>query len=710
MNFYHFQKALPVWQTGAECKKNHHLAFLAKIEGKGDAKLAISASTVYQAFVNGCLVGEGPARAGHDHYRVDELDLTPYLCEGENILTVYVAGYYIECLCYTRMPSFLCAEILRGGEVIAATGCSGFVAREVTERPQKVERFSYQRAWCEYYRLTPETRAYETDPTAPFDAVELSVQEEKKFLERGVPYPAYETIYPKELTVRGTAEFADEPHDPNRTRFVDLVPDCDGFPLSKLEIVNSDEVEKGTYTITSRTVEPYAPTVIEPNGFVVLRFAGNRTGFIRLKVASEGDTRLMLVYDELDVDGDVTTYRTRELVGTIIYDLTPGAYSLTSHEPYGFQYIKVINRSEHPVTLSELYLTSFVFDVDVAPLGSGDDTVDAIFDAAVQTFRQNTLDVFMDCVTRERAGWLCDSFFTARVERALTGKSLVEHNHLENFLSTDTFPYHPEGMIPMCYPSDIRLGMFIPNWAMFYIVELEEYFLRTGDRELIDRSRERVLGILRYFEKFRNEDGLLEDLESWVFVEWSCANTFTDGVNYPSNMMYAKTLAATARLYGMPEVEREAGTILRTVREQSYFDGFFHDHALRDSEGKLCVVREHISETCQYYAFFTGAADMVRDRAFFDLLCRDFGFQRAQTGLYPEVGLANAFIGNYLRIELMMQAGLKEESLAQIRGFFAHMAEQTGTLWEHQNSTNSCNHGFASHVIVWLYEIFKKNR
>lgn len=709
MNFYHFQKALPVWQTGMECTKNHHLAFLSKITGNQDTRLSLSASTVYQAFVNGQLVGEGPARAGHGHHRVDELDLTPYLGAGENMLVIYVAGYYIECLCYTREPSFFCAEILRDGEIVAATGHFGFTAREVTERPQKVERFSYQRTYCEYYRLTPETRAYETDSRAPFEAVELSVQSDKKFLTRGVPYPAYETIYPREIVTRGTAQFADEPHDPNRTRFVDLVPDCDGFPLSELVLVNSDEAEKGRYTITSRTCEPYAPTVIAPNGFAVFRFAGNRTGFIRLNLEAEGDTRLILVYDELDVDGDVTTYRTRELASTMVYDLEKGAYSLTSHEPYGFQYIKVINRSDSPVTLRDLYLTSFVFDVDVAPLDSGDDTLDEIFDAAVQTFRQNTLDVFMDCVTRERAGWLCDSFFTARVERALTGKSLVERNHLENFLATETFPYHPDGMIPMCYPSDIRSGMFIPNWAMFYILELEEYYLRTGDADLVASSRERVLGILRYFEKFRNSDGLLEDLESWVFVEWSCANTFTDGVNYPSNMMYAKSLAAAARLYGMPELATRSAQVLSTVRAQSYFDGFFHDHALRDADGVLRVVSEDISETCQYYAFFTGAADLVRDRDFFDLLCRDFGFKRAETGLYPEVGASNAFIGNYLRIELMMQAGLEEQALSEIRGFFTHMARLTGTLWEHQSSTNSCNHGFASHVIVWLYKIFKKH-
>ena len=37
-----------------------------------------------------------------------------------------------------------------------------------------------------------------------------------------------------------------------------------------------------------------------------------------------------------------------------------------------------------------------------------------------------------------------------------------------------------------------------------------------------------------------------------------------------------------------------------------------------------------------------------------------------------------------------------------IRGFFLPRAEKTGTLWEHMDTTASCNHGFASHVLVWL--------
>ena len=52
---------------------------------------------------------------------------------------------------------------------------------------------------------------------------------------------------------------------------------------------------------------------------------------------------------------------------------------------------------------------------------------------------------------------------------------------------------------------------------------------------------------MEFFQQYENEDGLLEKLPSWVFVEWSAANSFVQPLNYPSNMLYSGTLAAAGR-------------------------------------------------------------------------------------------------------------------------------------------------------------------
>ena len=212
----------------------------------------------------------------------------------------------------------------------------------------------------------------------------------------------------------------------------------------------------------------------------------------------------------------------------------------------------------------------------------------------------------MDCPSRERAGWLCDSFFTARVAKDLCGDTRIEKNVFENFALPPKFAFLPDGMLPMCYPADHNDGVFIPNWALWFVVELEEYLARSGDRDTVDALRPRVLRLLDYFKKFRNEDGLLEKLESWVFVEWSDANSFVQDVNYPSNMLYAKALDAAGKMYGLSELTDDAERIRDTIRRQSYEGGFFADNAKR-LNGKLQVTTNR-TEVCQYFAFFFDVA------------------------------------------------------------------------------------------------------
>ena len=161
-------------------------------------------------------------------------------------------------------------------------------------------------------------------------------------------------------------------------------------------------------------------------------------------------------------------------------------------------------------------------------------------------------------------------------------------------------------MLPMCYPADHNDGVFIPNWALWFVVELEEYLARSGDRETVDALRPRVLRLFDYFKKFRNEDGLLEKLESWVFVEWSAANYFVQDVNYPSNMLYAKALDAAGKMYGLSELTEEAERIRETIRRQSFEGGFFVDNAKRVN-GKLQTTTNR-TEVCQYFAFFFDVA------------------------------------------------------------------------------------------------------
>jgi len=127
-----------------------------------------------------------------------------------------------------------------------------------------------------------------------------------------------------------------------------------------------------------------------------------------------------------------------------------GIFNIESFEPYTLRYLKIIV-TEGECEVENIYIREYVNpDVWRAHFASSDQRLNRLFEAGRETLRQNALDIFMDCPSRERGGWLCDSFFTARSASILTGDTVIEHTFFENFLLPEKFDNIPDGMLPMC--------------------------------------------------------------------------------------------------------------------------------------------------------------------------------------------------------------------------------------------------------------------
>ncbi|MGN1095488.1 MAG: hypothetical protein ACI4QR_03790, partial [Eubacteriales bacterium] len=199
--------------------------------------------------------------------------------------------------------------------------------------------------------------------------------------------------------------------------------------------------------------------------------------------------------------------------------------------------------------------------------------------------------------------------------------------------------------------------------------------------------------------------------EKWVFVEWSKANKLTQDINYPTNMLYAKMLLSVAHMYSDDALLEKSERLKKVINEKAMTEsGFYCDNAVYNEYG-VAVLSGECTETCQYYAFFCDVATPEDNPVLWERLLNDFGPERVSPGNWPElkedakwkdISPSNAFIGNYLRLETLCRYGENEKLIENIRGYFLKMAELTGTLWENDLPTASCNHGFASHVIYWL--------
>jgi alpha-L-rhamnosidase len=704
-----FRTAKPIWPAGREKEMNLSVGFRAPIETpkQGKTVLRIAAATIYRATVNGQFVGCGPARGPHGYFRVDEWDITGKLATCENVVAIEVAGYNSNSYYLLDQPSFLQAEVTCGDRVLASTAGDGaaFTAGTLDYRVQKVQRYSFQRPFVEVYRMAPGFDRWQREVAAPLAAVETAVQPEKELLPRGVLYSTFTVQKPTRGGLRGRVEKLDQVKDLWKDRSLTAVgPKLKGYPEGELAVIPTIEAQRLKSVPQSGAWRPWEGArsiALGDRAYEIVDLGVNRTGFLGAAIDCKKKTRLWLIFDEILSDQGDVDFRRMGCANIIEYAMEPGQYQVESIEPYTLRYLKLVCL-EGDCTVGDIHLRECAHpEVPEAVFRSSDPRLDKLFAAGVETFRQNALDIFMDCPSRERAGWLCDSFFTSRVECDVAGAARIERNFFENFLLPARFGHIPDGMLPMCYPADHYDGVYIPNWALWFVVQLDEYCARSGDRATVEGLRPKVLKLFDFFKKYENSDGLLERLPSWVFVEWSAANQFTQDVNYPSNMLYAGALDAAGRMYGAADLAAKAERIRGTIRKQSFDGRFFVDNAVR-REGKLAVTRNR-TEVCQYFAFFFGVASPETHAELWVALRDRFGPDRAKKRLFPEIHAANSFVGNMLRMELLSRYGRNQQILDESIAYLLYMADRTGTLWENVGAYASCDHGFASHVVHTLY-------
>ena len=697
-----FDKAQPVWAQGQATRMNSSVRFKAAFDAETGAKpfLRITGTSAYRIRLNGRHVGYGPARSPKGFFRVDEWSLVAAMREGRNNLEIDAAGYNCNSYCFQDQPAFLQAEVVAGGKVLAATAeDGGGFSAESTERISRVPRYSFQRTFAEAYRYGNEA----TNLT-------LERRPDVCYLERIASYPKFELNDSVRVVSRAKATY-DHNAQAKGVFFVDTDgrdPKFKAFAKSELESNPWDENQK--VKLSGRV-----PCLAVPGAAISLRGgesvrvdAGlNDCGFFGMKVKVAKPGRMLFTFDEVLTDGEVNPRRMTCCNCVEWRFERAGTYEVETFEPYVWRYAD-ITATDGDFEVAGLHVRTYKNpDAGRASFRCSDAALGKVFEAARETFVQNAVDVFTDCPSRERAGWLCDSFFIGRVNQLLTGDTKLERLFLQNFALSGGYEHIPAGAIPMCYPADHPNGRFIPNWAMWLVIEVEEYLKRSGDRATVDALKPRLVAFIDYMKTFRNSDGLLEKLPSWVFVEWSKANVLVQDVNYPSNMTWAEVLDVMNRLYGMPELASEAEKVRETVRRQSWTGEWFCDNAVRQADGTLRLSGER-TETCQYYAFFFRTATPKTHPKLWKMLVEDFGPNRLAEDrktlkCHPEIWPSNAFIGNYLRLECLAREGLTRNILDETKGFFLYMAERTGTLWEMISPTASCDHGFASHAAIYLF-------
>lgn len=697
----YFSYAVPVFEKGKAGEMNITMGLYSHVNySAGDkVNLIIACSGIYRIFINGIFFSYGPARCGHGWYRCDFHNLEKVLIKGENHIAIETNFSNVNAYSMPGQSAFVQCELLKNGMAVAATGSGNdFVYCTPADRIRKTQRYSFQRTFTEVYNIGG---SYACWRLGDLDGIicETEETENKNIIARRLPPYSFPSVSPAEKISFGMVAKHSETVKKWHDRSLDKTKAFKCFPYDELDACISDEISRLEFIETDGEPKPFNDEIEIAEGYYKsFSFDKIYTGFIALDIGCTEDAEMFVSFDERY--SNRTAYPlTGGCVNAVKLNTEKGKYSFMTMEPYGGKYLGIICTKGSAV-ISNIRMVRYECPTPVTAGFSGEPDLEKVWNAAVNTFRQNTLDIFMDCPTRERAGWLCDSFFTARTEKVLTGGNNTESLFLENFALPDKFEYLPDGMLPMCYPADHNDGVYIPNWAMWFVIQLADHVSRGNKDDLPEKLKDKVFNLLKFLEKYENEDGLLESLDSWVFVEWSEANDFVQDVNYPSNMLYAGTLRAAGELYSDDALIEKSEKIKDMINRQSFDGTFYRDHSVRNEKGlEICG---DVSETCQYYAFFFGIATPVTRPELWKKLITEFGPDRKKNGTYPDVCFSNSFIGNYLRLDILSTNGLERQCLDEMTGYFLYMAQRTGTLWENVSDGASCNHGFASYAAVLI--------
>ena len=669
--------------------KNSNLVFVLDVEVEKDCLLIfnLTANGMYKLYVDNKLRMYGPARTAKNYCRIDKKSVS--VKNGSHRIVAIASAYNVATFNIIKDTPYFYCKLYADGKTYLT---SDFKCYDFAVRVKNVQRYSFQRGFAESFEQDFDLVQYFSNPSLLGEELDVVEVAQPKILKRGISYPHLFKVKAKRPIQIGDV-MVDNMRSCWEDRSLNKVGKLfEGYYRNELKECLTDTVSKFVYKKTNNC------NCFNSNKYLLFDFKRNISGFLGCDLAAFADSEIYIIFDEILNENGLVDFNRLLCCNVVKWSIKKGDYSLQTIEPYTMRYAQIIVRKGHvkidnvnivPVENKDAYNLKFKI---------ADKRIEKILQAAANTVAQNSSDLLMDCPSRERAGWINDIYYSRHSATMFTGRFDALRNTLENYVLAEQIAELPKNMIPMCYPADHIDGVYIPNCAFWYVIVVCEYILNSGDEMLKKLAKKQIFGIMDFFHKYENRDGLLENLDGWVFVEWSSANSkdFVCGVNYPSNMMYYKMLNAINKIWNTQKLTRKCERIKKNILKQSYNGEFFEDNRVRVNN-KLKSLN-HISEACQYHAFFSGIATKETHQNLYNALLNVFTPERNKITTYPNIDKANIITGVVMRETMLIENGEVEKALKEIVNVYEMMADKTMTLWEHVNSRASCNHGIGAYA------------
>jgi hypothetical protein len=242
-----------------------------------------------------------------------------------------------------------------------------------------------------------------------------------------------------------------------------------------------------------------------------------------------------------------------------------------------------------------------------------------------------------------------------------------------------------------------------------------DYYLYTGDLEIVAEVYPTVEKILGWFKRQEDSNGLLADLPYWHFIEW--ANTIRSGESATVNAMYCGTLDCAAKLakhldygYAESQYEKRRDRVANALNQrhwnpslQLYVDSV--DPQTGDQKPGLsqhansAMILWNIAPENRWPSIIDSITDKARLRlsSVYPITQGDPDFDRE-----THIVKANTFFAHFVYCAIA-KAGHFDRVLDAMHSHYKNMISQGAeTLWESVEPTASLCHAFSATPVYQL--------
>ena len=244
---------------------------------------------------------------------------------------------------------------------------------------------------------------------------------------------------------------------------------------------------------------------------------------------------------------------------------------------------------------------------DGVTFACSDPDLERIFAIGLRTVDLCALDAYVDCPTREQRAWTGDAVVHQMVDLAANPDWSMARWHPQL-----TAVSRADGMVPMAVASDFAFEdrTFIPDWSLHWVRSVHNLWRYTGDRDLIAELLPVAERTVRWFEPYRNADGLLESVTGWTLIDW--ASVYSSGCSSALNALWARALEDLADLADWLGNDGTAAWARKRYAEvRGAFDAFWDDERDRYADHLVDGVRQTVA--AQHGGAAALAAGLVPD-------------------------------------------------------------------------------------------------